>query len=501
MSNRALTTTNQPSAAQNPTILENPLYSYYANRIILQQFPNEPICRKACRSALKIFAIGASYTAQLPYVGICKTFAKNNSVYAGFLSYGDVGSFGTLLAWVYLSMIDDALLPKTPEERIINLRTRPCIPPVLIKITIIALGTLSLIPAAKGVSSYNNPGLLYALMSMLNAGVPIYSLGLSVEDLRTKEELSDFENKLQKVKLNLVNSLEICRATLSSHSSVKIQNILKAVNSFNAGDSISFDQVIGSLQELIGDSKAVTFYRPSSHPIPYYGLMLGGGVLTFAQLAMAAVLGYKSGELITSNVPACYAIGGVLTSFVFSINRNVIASALHSFYDTTARVLTRTYTCPLHAQLSPKIKHTLTLISLVTVGLSYAPNVQLSIDNFSGNFSMFMQVTTPTGVMVMITYAMDILVKDVVEEAIIRGSDPKAKELIELDRALTRLIPLILKSPMIDFANFLKVLPETLFAQLVSDLEITSAALHEYIGEGPYVVRPGDEKAPLLLNE
>jgi hypothetical protein len=141
----------------------------------------------------------------------------------------------------------------------------------------------------------------------------------------------------------------------------------------------------------------------------------------------------------------------------------------------------------------PKTQACLRIVSLAVSALSFAGPLQVSRDYFSGDFGIFMEVTSIIATIFLSATAMFTLVDDILTIGVRVYGSQEHEELIKLNSEIQRLIELIRVSPMIDFINFCNVLPEEKYEKWLRKLEITKEQIENYlesIGDNQSLLAP-----------
>jgi len=88
------------------------------------------------------------------------------------------------------------------------------------------------------------------------------------------------------------------------------------------------------------------------------------------------------------------------------------------------------------------------------------------------------------------------IVDQIIELSLTKLGSEEAKQLVELNENMRRFSYLLAKSPLLEFAFFLKAAPPELFKKLVQDTQVSTDALSSYLSDH---MADWEERQPLML--
>lgn len=451
---------------------------FIEKQLIEGQTVRETRVHRIVRNSLQATVVTAGMAARLAYVRV--SLAYSNSVFGIVLASNSGLSFGAVLAWCFLNVIHDKLAPLSPEEEELLRSRLPKRLRLLVTVSVVTAGVMAKTPFAYIVYVYNNKEWLYPLLTLLvDSGYPIYSLHLSAEALLKRRQIASFERRLSQVKDKLISKLEGMRTKLAAMSKSERTQVLSQLDGLQTLTTLSnpsteyLKVLLSNSMKSQGENRSIKVGR--------VGAAAGGLVLTVSQMIFVGVLAYHGAKLFTE-----YEVGAITTViFVvicnFFLSFEVLIKTSIKTYDVGVKCLRRIPQQSLAGSLYPKIQASLMIVSLGIVALSYSGPLQVCRDNFSGNFGVFMQVTSVMATVLLSLTAMFALTDDIIAEGGIRFGSPEHRQLLRLDTNLQRLIRLLKESPFVEFLLFLKCLPREKYTAWLNKLQLKQEDIQFYL--------------------
>lgn len=419
----------------------------------------------------------------LPFIPISLKLAGSNTPYGIVLSAGNVGSFSALNSWSLFKIIESEMTTLTPEElEMAATENRSSCPKITMKIGSYVVGALCQVPLSYMAYVYNNNNLAYAIFMMFSdSGVPIYSLLMTSDEIEMRRSLNDVEKQLHKTKAALIEQLQDNEQALIEFNAQDRGKYIRELLAIGNQQDIPKDQLV---QQFTGKLLRPLREKPKEGCLRTVGRYLSKGgslVLAGTRLALNGILGYKAMNLLTDDEGACYFSGAVIATASTYLTIKAMTRTAQRTYDATVNLLSGSVKPNLALVLNAKLTAGLALLGLAFTALSYGPSIQICRDTFSGKTETNMEGLVTAGTILMIVNAMNDLINDVVISYSGKWGDEEAKLLVDFHHKMQGFVRAIQRSPIMEHAKFLKLLPPDCLELCLAKAETDLNTLDGYI--------------------
>lgn len=453
----------------------------FINKYLIEHRPiPESTIHRISKRALQGLAVISGMGARVPFIRVNLAYSSN--AWGIILASNSAASFGSIIAWCLLNIINDKLKPLSREEKRLLRSQIPIQYRVAISICMIAGGIIAQAPLAYMAYAYNNDNIYFPILVLLvDSGYPIYSLHLGSEQLLKKRRLNALERQLDRVKDQLVGKLERSRTTLAVMTPEGREKYLTQLQNIKLTSDRS-KLSTKYLKALITNSLKIK-NSPENRVIKAARILPAsvGVTLAISQLIFAAVLTYHGAKLFLDNDPFSISWAAFVVLCNTFLNFSVMVGTSISAYDTGIKYLRGIPQQSLIGSLYPKTQACSRLISLCISALSFGGPLKVAQDYLSGGFGLFIQISSVMATIMLSIAAMFALVDDLMTFVGIHYGSKEHQELIKLDFEIKRLINLIKESPFVDFLQFLDLLPRKKYMKWINKLQIKEQDLQDYL--------------------
>ena len=467
-----------PSSESLRLVHSHDLVSHAYNIVIISAYPEESRMRKAVKRISQGIALLGGFAARIPFISVPLQYAGENKVYGIILVYGNTASYGSVISWCLLKMVNAEFDPLSKQKSSSNDCQRG-----LLKTFLIGVGLAAQIPFAYMSYVYNHRNIIFPIsVFVMDSSFPIYSLMLTSEEIIKRRHLSQVERKLHQFKQLLISRLEINHHTLVSGDAAGRLNYIERLQHIK--------QLNETPDHQIKEYFAVLLSIAPNAPSTDHWLVRGGrhllargtgAAIGLSQLFFLGTLSYLATKEITDNSIACYGVAGFITTCNAYLNMGMVIQTCVKTYDYTIQFFKGQRPTSLASIFYPKLKKALLILGLATVGLSYSGPMQVCQDYYTGNTRITMQALSVIGTIMMAGYAVTDLIEDLINHLALMHSDPHLRQLAEINQEIKRLLTLIDKSPLIEFTQLLNLLPAELIDHWRAKLKLTSENIQEYL--------------------
>ncbi len=486
------------------------LWLFIDRRMVQGQMPHETTTHLAARRALQALGVTIAGAGKYPFVAISKKAGGDNEAYGVALAYGNTASFAALISWALLNIIDDQMRPLSKEEAALLMQNMSGYKRGGILSASIVMGLISQTPFAYLAYVYNGKRVeMPVLMMLSDSWFPTYSTQLSINAALSQRSFSTFEKELSTIRYALIGLLEENRALLDKPEGR--MDYVRALRAFKDNDAQDRPQayMMHILEGRVATlSKEQLCCEGPKCVKPGDGLAWILGSAAF--LSNMGAIGYISyigwhqiyAEPGFDGTFAALAVGANLYVNGMSVPKTAVR-----LYNLAKSLLLCRYEPTLSDQLAPKLSFALKALGLATAALSYGPSVQISEDYFHGNstqygeysnegLATYMEIANSCATVLLTSTAILDIVDQIIELSLTKLGSEEAKQLVELNENMRRFSYLLAKSPLLEFAFFLKAAPPELFKKLVQDTQVSTDALSSYLSDH---MADWEERQPLML--
>ncbi len=441
------------------------------------------------RRALQAASVVAGFAGRIPFIEINLQLGGDNKVYGGFLAYGTCASFGYLVSYSLLEIVNLQMQPLSREEQVLmESRTSPSLKKVFFAAsTVLGFGTQ--IPFAYIAYKYNEPstlnpdGLVMPIMVFaIDSWVSVYSGYMGLKTLRERQSLTDYEKWLSGVRGKMHALIEGNR------------QLLAVVGKETRNDFIgSYERIkrIDSAPDRVKELYTLFTRRISDRTFnpPKYAKYIDYTVKSYGYLCAACNIGtlgyiaWLGTDELTDNLYADTTVTSLYVGTALYLNATAIPETAVILFNLFKDLFTCSYQPTLSDQLTPKLSFSLKALGLATAALSYGPAVELSRDYYGSHegLEIFMEVTLSCATTFLVSMAILSITNQVLECKIEKMGNEEEKAIITIHKKMKLLASTLASSPLIETALFLKVLPQEAVEHLINETEITTSNLDQYI--------------------
>ncbi|NGX36526.1 MAG: hypothetical protein K1000chlam1_01372 [Candidatus Anoxychlamydiales bacterium] len=465
------------------------------NRLIKRDLEiEESMATQTLRRSLQVAGIAISGLGKVPFIPI-NLKLKSLQDFRVVLAAGNTLGFWALGSWSALNIIDEIYGPLTPEEKRLFSDRVNCLSKTASVASSVILSVTSQAVIAYLAYTYNNNNILMPIAIMASdTSFPFYSTLLSARKVFQKQSFSEFEKKLNQMKLEMMNLIEGNRKIFVEMQKEEKIDYLDAFEKIKDKEAKK-DRLEEYLPLVFKECSISKQSKVQKFGRTFFGV--NGGHFTLNHLALLGIVAYTGGNLITSSsMGGSIAAALTILSTMYLEGTSMVKTS-QRFFDGIYDFITSRKNPTLSEQLSPKLTFSLKAIGLLISVLAWGPSVEVAhdyIDQFA--FRTYMQIASSLAVTLLISTAILDIIDQVVEKKITISGSKEDRTILEINKKMKRLARVIKKSPLIEFAKFIKVIPQDLLANIQKRCKIASSELDGYISEQD---QNFEEGLPLLV--
>lgn len=472
---------------RNVETLENPIEVYIHRRQIGEEVIQEPLSQCVLRRTLKIAGGILAFSGNIPFIQVNLQAGGNSILLGSLLVYGTTTSYTFLISWALNDMIDDYLRPISVEERqLISVKKINRCGQIAIFGSSIIIGLISQFPIAWFAFSANETGwfppILMPIATLLSdSWLSVYSCKLSFDALLERRKLSEIETKMEHIREEILLLIEENKNLLASGSKGQAIDYAHAISEFRAS---SQENAITKFCELMIERRTET-----SQKVTKKGKMWNvcttviGGVIATTQMFMLGYLSYLGASSLGGDSAINLGAAALAVGANVWLQGKAIVGTAKRVCNAVKNSFLRIFRPSLCEKLSPKLTFLLKGFMLITAMLSWGPSVQMTASFASVNefLRIYLGSAFSIGTFLLISTATLDIADNIMTYTIERFGDAEAKLLIAVNKKMNQLQDLLRKSPLIEYAKFLKILPQHLLDQILERFDVSMNALDEYI--------------------
>ena len=462
------------------------------------------------RRTLQGGCVVTGFVSRIPFVQMNMKLGGANKFYGGVLAYGNCTSFGFLVADSFLQIINAQMDPMTPRERSLKeSRLNPCVKKTFF-VSSMVLGFVSQIPFAYMTYQYNSsssdtnnncisldssststpkdgsPDPIAIAMAIMvfafDSWVYVNSGYQGMRTLRERQTYTDYERQLANVRQRMYglvdDNLELLTVVgkETRNDLIGIYGRIKEVD--NAPDRIK------ALHCLFSRRISDISLDPPDHAKYVDWVMKSWGFVCAA--SNLGTLSYMA-WLGTQELCNILALEGTVTTIYLGtalyLNKTAIPDTAVKIFNLFKSIFMCNYRPTISDQLTPKLSFCLKGLGLATAALSYGPGVKLSKDYFCFNddFEVFMEITLSCATVFLVSWSILNVTDKILDKKIEKFGSEEDKQLMQLYKDMKTYSSTLKNSPLIDTAQYLKVLPLETFSGLIDSTDIAVDNLESYI--------------------
>ena len=484
--------THQNLAVQHPRTsdFQRSNIALFFDRSIIQDLAaHESCCHLVARRILQGTSVVASFAARIPFIEVNLKLGGDNKIYGGFLAYGACASFGYLVSYSLLEIVDTQMLPLTREEKILTESRMSSTLKKTFFVGATALGVVTQIPFAFIAHKYNDPstlnphGLLMPIMVIaIDSWVSTYSGYMGLKTLREQRSLDAYERDLLKVRGKMYALIEANRQLLALAGQETRLDFVRSYNRIKIIDE-SPDRVT-ALYTLFTDRIIDQTLEPSpcarriDNTVKAYGYLCA-----FCNIGTLGYISWVGTDKLANSLGLDITITALYVGTALYLNTTAIPQTAVTLFNLFKSLFTCSYQPTLSDQLTPKLSFTLKALGLATAALSYGIAIELSKDYYKSQegLEVFMEITLTSATTFLVSMAILSITDQLLETKIEHFGSEEEKGIIKVYKKMKHFSSVLASSPLIEVACFLKVLPETAVQELIANTEITLTNLGEFI--------------------
>ena len=439
------------------------------------------------RRVLQAVCVSCSFVGRIPFIPLSLKFAGDNTVYGGFLAYGATTSFGTLVAYSFLKIIDSQMKPLTPEEDyLLHSRIGPTTKKAFL-IGGLLLGVGTQIPFAIIAHQYNkpstlNPGgyLMPAIVILIDSWVSTFSGYMGLKTIGEKRQRNPYEKELDVIRgkmLGFIRKNEQLFTLANRHTQLDFvgayQNIRRVHES---GDRVKEFYTLYTKRISNRTLTPPRWVQVTDTIIKGYGYLCAA--CNIGTMGYVAYLGTKVAGL-DAVVTVLYC------GTAFYLNTTAIPQTASKLFNLVKDIFTCGYKPTIADQLSPKLSFVLKALTLATASLSFGTAMQISQDYYEDHewLELCMEITLTSATTFLVSMAMLSIADDLIETKIEKYGSEEEKQILEVYQKMRHFQTVLASSPFLDLAMQLRAIPEDALAALMENTEISVENLDQYIRE------------------
>ena len=441
------------------------------------------------RRILQGTSVTVSFAARIPFIEVNLKLGGDNKIYGGFLAYGACTSFGYLVSYSLLEIIDTQMRPLTREEKILTESRMSLTLKKAFFVGATALGVITQVPFAFIALKYNEPsafnphGFLMPIMVIaIDSWVSTYSGYMGLKTLRERQNLTTYERDLLKVRGKMYALIEANRQLLALAGKEARLDFVRSYNRIKKIDESP--QRINALYTLFTDRIINQTLEPSPCAKRIDNIVKAYGYLcAFCNIGSLGYISWVGTDKLANNLGLNVTITALYVGTALYLNTTAIPQTAVTLFKLFKSLFTYSYQPTLSDQLTPKLSFTLKALGLITAALSYGMAIEVSKDYYKSQegLEVFMEVTLTSATIFLVSMAILSITDQLLETKIEHFGSEEEKSLIKIHKKMKHFSSVLSSSPLIEVACFLKVLPEIAVQQLISDTEITLTNLEHYL--------------------
>lgn len=453
----------------------------YVQGQMINELPREESrVRAVSRQVLKGLGAGAIVAGNSAFIAINLELGGDNLPYGIALALGNALSFGGLGLWSLFNIINDCVDPISLQNGAQRSKKGQLIK-VAILVASAGVSGISLVPLAY-IAGESNPdglkGFMAASVFASDLWFPLYSTYLSINKLVDLQRDTKFEKELIQTRKGILELLDDNREFLKADREHRMNYVgaLEAIKECEAGPMKYLE---GLLEKRGDEDKKLSLCSKVAEK----GIFSGGLALAGSHMLFLGYLGFKATAVGWENIYGDLAAAGlVVATNSYLVGLSVPQTAV-SVYNKFKEIILCRYQPSLSEQFALKMTFVLKALSLATVSLSYGPTVEIAREDFSGGLKYATQISVSLACALLVSTALLDITNQIVEGYVVRKGSEEEQQIVKMDRQLRDFKRVLEKSPLLEYAKLLKVLPAKLFNDLVDDTSITIDNLEGYISD------------------
>ncbi len=465
------------------------LFVFIDRTLIRDQTAVETTTHLVVRRALQVTSIAASFIARIPFIQLNLKLGGDDKVYGAFLSYGTCASFGYLVAFSFLEIIDSQMKPLTREERdLLESRVGPTLKKVFF-VSATTLGAVTQIPFAYIAYKYNDPstlnpdGLVMPILTVaIDSWVSTYSTYMGLKAIGEKRSLNQYEKELSIVRGKMLFHLEENRQLLSLVDSETrssfVDTFERIQNVEEASDRVQ--QFYTLCTRRISDQTLApsNFVKGIDYVVQTYGYLCAG-----CNIGTLGYIAYLGTDAFASSLGLNITITALYVGTALYLNTTAIPKTASVLFNLAKDIFTCGYKPSISDRLTPKLSFTLKALGLATAALAYGMPIELSQEYYEEHewLEVTMDVTLTSATTFLVSMAILSITDALLETKIEKLGSEDEKRIIKLYHKMKHFSSGLASSPLLETALFLKAIPPEALDQLIENTRITTENLEDYI--------------------
>ncbi|MGE0831252.1 MAG: hypothetical protein AB7N99_01165 [Simkaniaceae bacterium] len=459
------------------------------NYLILEIKTKEGSVHLVARRVLQGMSVVAGFLGRIPFIKMNLELGGDHKVYGGFLAYGTCASFGYLVSYSLLEIINSLMAPLSEEERVL---VESRINATLKKAFFVAatiLGFASQIPFVYIAYKYNEPSTLNpnnlvmpTMVFAIDSWVSVYSAQMGMITLRERQSLTAYEKQLTQLRGKMYALIEQNRSLLAFIGEDTQKDFVSAYDAITRIDNAS-DRV-KALYDLFISKVSNYSLEPPAYTKYVDGVVKAYGYLCAAcNIGTLAYIAWTGMDELAGSIWGDSIITGLYVGSALYLNTTAIPQTAVKLFNLFKSIFICGYQPTLADHLTPKLSFTLKALGLATAALSYGPAVKLSKDYFGFNdgLEIFMEITLSCAVIFLVSMAILAITDKILEYKVEKMGSDNEKALMAIHQKMKHFSSVLSSSPLLEVAIFLKILPEETIENLIQNTDISLANLENYI--------------------
>lgn len=475
-----------PGGTDRDTLYSESLLARFADKTILRGIaPRETRCHLIARRTLQGGGTAVGFLGRAPLIEMNLQLAAPNVAYGIALSAGSCTSFGYLVAFAFLEIIEDQLRPKTEEERALVESRLSSAAKRTYFVGALVLGFGSQVPFAwlsykyNPASSWNPHRLGMPIMTLaIDSWVSVYSAQRGLRELHARCTLPEALEGLSQVRGNMHALVE------------ENMNLLTLVTDAERSGFLAAYQALRSIEDA--PDRAARLYElfatrlsDHTHKPPPYAARLAAIVKAYGYLCSACNIGtlgyvaWSGSDDLTGAVAANIFFTGLYVGTALYLNLKVIPTTAAGLFHKIRSLFTCSYVPTMADRLTPALSFCLKAINMVLVSLSFGMAVKISKDyyGFSDPLEIFMEITLSSATIFLMSMAVLNITDRLLEEKVLHFGTDEEKLLMELYQKMRHLSSVIARSPVLEVARYFNLCSSAMQQQLLQNTRLTTETI------------------------
>ncbi|MDX8430224.1 MAG: hypothetical protein SNF33_00205 (plasmid) [Candidatus Algichlamydia australiensis] len=464
------------------------ILNYFVNSTINNSNPIESRQKKITRVAAQIGASTFLALSSIPFIRPSLEFAGDatplNIALGWYLVGCNLTSFGILDAYSISNMIGEYIRPLSSDEvEMFSVSTNRRVD-LLLRIGSVSTACILSIPRAYVGYEYNNDSALFAILAASGSiPIPSYSTYLTLNHIKSNAFLTGVESRLQESKAEVINQINSFCASLPLQTEEELKEVLSEFNALQQVESTS--QKVSRLFQILQNNtqSSKDYSNEKLIKLGKYSVKVVSCGLSLSVIGYLGVVSYNFVESISDSTICGVASGTIVSACSSYLTTKLLLNASTSYYSSAVNLFRCSTKKTWGLRNNKKITIASKLIASIINAFAFAPTLQVISDNFSGFSRTYMYSTVPLSFYIICSHLSLMLVDEAMEQYSYHMNTDAISEIINFKKRLVKFANVVDKSPLIEYAKFIKILSENEMSELGNRILLTQGALDYYLSK------------------